>query len=744
MKTGARGAVVAAAVAMLVATYGSPGTAGAAEPQPCSAGPYSGDRIALVVGTDDYSVYNQPAAIKNLDNAVHDARTVAALLYGQGFMVRCLTNPTKLAFDAEQLSLADYLNLRSNGDPDAADAGRAVIYVAGHGYRDPIPDGDDYLLFPYDPDDKKYSKPVDLNSHAGRVKQGRFSMQSLVDGFSTIRHALVFIFDACRSNLNVGPDAPAEPAGSVLKNRLNGRQVVLYSTQPGGVAIDGIPGSNDPNGLYAWMLSRFMDLPLNNFGHAIGLTQRLVQLKNKSQAPIHAAATDTLFLGHPWADEETSDACDLMDTDIWNAAGLLCSDFDDPKCLRKDICKVVNPLLKGASKDQAKICLARHKSKWLRARDLADVCGTQPLLTSTLPGVISNVIVPTSQPIRMNLPAVRLRIPGLPAGAGFAGGGERIAAGSRAPASISGPAPPATPAPSAIPVPTTVATTATPGAVQSTGRNNAADVDAYNVITVTEPNLSTADLARITLIGWANKTPSLFAGINQMSPEGVAAIQRSLDRRLLQMTDVAARRAFTVKQRDYLIVQSSERTVPQQTALPPFEVSLKNGSFTLRSLPSANADRIGIYGGTEIAAGLDCYTIPCTNGWIGVRLVRDGSILRGWVSAEDLKTAVVPGISIEVGYDGKRVAPRRDSIAAIQRAVRPDPSTSSPRGRIQVIATRSTTEESKSSFLAGARLSYLDRVLIDLGVHPNDVVKTVVDVPSLSQLPPVIMNLSKR
>jgi len=280
--------------------------------------------------------------------------------------------------------------------------------------------------------------------------------------------------------------------------------------------------------------------------------------------------------------------------------------------------------------------------------------------------------------------------------------------------------------------------------VPGTGITNPADGDAYNVIRVAESNLSATDIARITLIGWAEKTPSLFSAINLMSPEEVASLQRTIDQTLARTTDMAARRAFTTKQRDFLIVRSADRRMPQQTAPPPFEVLLANRSFTLRSLPSANADRIGTFEGDAIAAQLDCYTMPCMNGWIGLRVSKGAEVLRGWASADDLKTAVAPGISIMVEYDGNRVSPRRDSIEAITRAARPDRSTPPSRGRIQVIATRSSSRDSKSSFIAGARLSFLDRLLIDLEVNASDIVKTVLEAPDASQLPPVIVNLGKR
>ena len=692
----------AVAGALFLVAAGSLNPAAAAE-APCPLEPYSGDNVALVVGVDDYAIY-QNAAVKNLDNAVRDARTIAALLSNQGFKVRCLINPTRLAFDAEKTGLEIYLAERARLDPDAADTGRAVLYVAGHGYRDTA-NHFDYLLFPFDPDPAKYSGVVDLTNHAGRVAQGRFSIQALIDAFNTPRHAIILAFDACRSLLDIGTGT-AGPAVSASRESLSGRQVVLYSTQPGGVALDSVPNSPDQNGLYTSMLSRFMALPLKSLTRALGLTQILVQLSSETQAPIFVPATKAaLYLDDPWSDEETSDNCDLLDTAIWNSAGVHCIGLNDPKCLRKDICKVVSSALKEPLRAQTTACLARFKVKWLH-QDLVAICSAP---VSPAGGIFNiSTIVPAMAPISQPM------IEGVPLG----------------PTIASQPMSAPISAPLAMP--------------WRVGRSNDADTDAYNVMTVTEPNLLPTDIAKLTLVGWANKTPSLFAAINQQSPEAIAALQAAMDKRLAQLPSGPARRSFTTQQRDFLIVQSSDRKVPQQVAPPPFQVTLAGGSFTLRSLPSANADPIGTFAGNAIAADLDCYTIPCTNGWIGLRITKDATVFRGWVSAEDLKTAVAPGTSIEIEYDGKRVVPRRASIDAIRRAAQPDATKPPPRGRIQVIATRAIKEERSSSFLAGARLSFLDRLLIDLGVHPNDVVKTVVDVPNMSKLPPAIINLGKR
>jgi hypothetical protein len=63
----------------------------------------------------------------NLQNAVNDARKMADLLSKQGFVVRCLLNPTQMTFSDEKTRLALFLQQQELNDPQLADGGRAVI-----------------------------------------------------------------------------------------------------------------------------------------------------------------------------------------------------------------------------------------------------------------------------------------------------------------------------------------------------------------------------------------------------------------------------------------------------------------------------------------------------------------------------------------------------------------------------------------------------------------------------------------
>jgi hypothetical protein len=639
----------------------------------CALPPYTGDKIALVAGTDDYSIY-QNEKIPNLQNAVNDARKMAGLLSKQGFVVRCLLNPTQLTFGDEKTRLALFLQDQQLNDVGVADGTRAVIYIAGHGYRDPDSD-EDYLLFRFEADDKKYSKVVNLQTLTGRVAEGRWSVQTLTQSFNTAIQGVMFILDACRSVVEVpsatGIPVRAGPIKRLSPELMKGNQVVAYSTQPGGVAADGVPDSPEHNGLYASILSNFINISIFSLGHVLDLTGAVVRVNKQDQVPIYSVSAGTFFLSNPWVNNEPTDICDMLNAEIWNAAGKHCAQLKEPGCIVKDICPVVKPHLEGSTAPQAKTCLAQHKNKWLH-NDLIGICADTQAQKSS----------------------------------GSQGAGN------------------------------TVPSSATQVEFSVSGAKSAA----YNVVATAEPNLTSTDVTTLALSGWANKVTSLQVAAEKVSDEALFVSQNSLDQDLANFSTPAKKLVYTNKQRDFLISKSSEGKAPPQSSPSPFKIDLTGRTITLRNLPAANAAAIATFSGDTSTAEIDCYTIPCLNSWIGVRVTKGNMIFRGWVSAAELKSVTKPGIAVEIQYDGRHIAPKSDSIEAIRRAVRPDNSKPPAPGRVHIMALRSTSD-STSSFLAGARLSYLDRVIIELGISPDDVDQTVVDLPSGSTLPPAIVNL---
>lgn len=656
-----------AAIAVVMALRTAVVPAAGAE-APCSQLQYTGDKVALVVGTDDYSIYSHDK-IPNLHNAANDARTMADLLSKQGFVVRCLLNPTQLAFRDEKNRLVLYLQQRKQEDSQAADSGRAVIYIAGHGYRDPA-GGQDYLLLRFEQDEQRYSNVVDLMTLTGRVAQGRWSVQALTQAFNTAIQGVLFIFDVCRSPVEI-PAASGVPvrAAQIEQMRpelMKGSQIVAYSTQGGGFAADSIPDSAERNGLYASVLSNFIGLPISTLGHALDLTGTVVKANNDDQLPIYSVSAGTFFLANPWVNDELSETCDLVDTEIWNAAGKRCSQLRDRDCILKDICPVVRPHLIGTVAPQAKACLARHKEKWLR-NDLVGICS-----------------VPAS-----GTPVIQHGDAGSPrpaSAAVFAGIG-----------------------------------------------------DAYNVVTVGSSDISSADLTTLTLSGWAAKAGSAGFASKKDKPVNVDFDPVSLDRTLAGFNRKKDKLVYSTMQRDNLMIKSVDSGPPPLSFPSPFNIDLTGQKITLYNLPAANSGKIATFNGDTSTAEIDCGTMPCLNDWIGVRVKEGNTTFRGWTSADALKSLAKPEFSVNVEYDGKRIAPRAASVEAIRRAVRPADAKQQA-GRVHIVAMRAATDATSSLF-AAARLSYLERMLVDFGLNPDHVDQTVFDVPDGSTLPAVIINV---
>lgn len=636
---------------------------------PCAQSQYSGDKVALVVGTDEYSIYGDRDKIPDLRNAANDAHKMTGLLSKQGFVVRCLVNPTQFAFRDEKNRLALYLQQRQLEDPQAADGGRAVIYIAGHGYRDPA-SSQDYLLLRFEQDEQKYSNVVDLTTLSGRVAQGRWSIEALTQAFHTAIQGVLFIFDVCRSPVEI-PAASGVPVRAAQIERMppalmKGSQIVAYSTQQGGFAVDSVPGSAEQNGLYVSVLSNFIGLPISTLGHALDLTGTVVKANNDDQLPIYSVSAGTLFLANPWVNDELSETCDLVDTEIWNAAGKRCSQLRDRNCILKDICPVVRPHLMGTLAPQAKACLARHKERWLR-NDLLDICS---VVTSGTP-VIQHGDAGSSRPVSAVI---------------FGGIG-----------------------------------------------------DAYNVVAVGSGDLSSADLTTLTLSGWAAKAGAV--GLAGTKDNSVKADFNpvSLDRTLAGFNRNKEKLFYSTTQRDNLMARSIDGGPPPLSFPSPFNIDLTGQKFTLYNLPAANSSKIATFNGSTSTAEIDCGTMPCLNNWIGVRVKEGHTTFRGWTSTDALKSLAKPEFSVNVEYDGKRVAPRAASVEAIRRAVRPGDAKQQA-GRVHIVAMR-TAKDATSSLFAAARLSYLERMLLDFGVNPDHVDQTVFDVPDGSTLPAVIINV---
>lgn len=188
-------------------------------------------RHALIVGN---SLYERAP----LANPVNDADDMAAVLRDLGFVVHLVKDAGLRELEAE---VAAFGNRLRPGDV-------AVFFYAGHGVQ---LDGVPYLV------------PIDDDSATeAEIRSKSFSAQRVVDTIASAGVSLgVVVFDACRNNpyafqraagteglatLEVPRGEGLARAGVEPVSSRDQDFAIIYSTQPGNVALDGIGGRNSP------------------------------------------------------------------------------------------------------------------------------------------------------------------------------------------------------------------------------------------------------------------------------------------------------------------------------------------------------------------------------------------------------------------------------------------------------------------------------------------------------------------
>ena len=188
-------------------------------------------RKALVIGVNDY------AHVPRLANAINDARSVSELLEEYGFEIVL----------GENLSNSKLISVLGDFSKRSSEADRVVIYFAGHGVQ---VDRESLLL------------GTDTKVQSGEIVPGALSVSRLLTATPQGKTGRLVLLDACRnhptggivelyehrnlgrsqiSNIFRVSDAFAR-ASSHLE-----RTVLLFSTQPGHMALDGIGnGKNSP------------------------------------------------------------------------------------------------------------------------------------------------------------------------------------------------------------------------------------------------------------------------------------------------------------------------------------------------------------------------------------------------------------------------------------------------------------------------------------------------------------------
>jgi uncharacterized caspase-like protein len=197
--------------------------------------PSDPEKFALVVGIADYGKLNQ------LKNPVRDANAVAASLEKSGFKVTLVTD----------VSGIDFHKTIANYQKSLPKHSLSLFYYAGHGAE---VDGRNYLLGA----DADVNSAIDLENQSV-ILQAEFD--TFHDGTSTQVH--IFALDTNRENpfaekqFSVKQSSPA-PVNTIM----------LYSTIPGGFALDG-NGDISPFAAAMVELLQTSDIDIGQLGPAI-------------------------------------------------------------------------------------------------------------------------------------------------------------------------------------------------------------------------------------------------------------------------------------------------------------------------------------------------------------------------------------------------------------------------------------------------------------------------------------------
>jgi TPR repeat protein len=255
------------AAACLVAVLGSVHDAGAAT-----------DRIAVVVGNQEYD------AISDLQNAATDARAMAELLREMGFTV----------FDAYDVDREAFEQLMRQSVLNADEGAQIVFFYAGHGIQI---GRRNYLL----PSDVAFSSVYDLPVES-------ITLDRVIDVLSARGNVQLAIIDSCREN----PFPQTMLAGDLDASLYETREgfeifrtprnsLVAFSTTPGQVAYDGVPGGHSP--YTAAMIEEILGTPTENVTDVLARVRERVYLATDGrQLPWESS---TLVQPFRFRDEQT-------------------------------------------------------------------------------------------------------------------------------------------------------------------------------------------------------------------------------------------------------------------------------------------------------------------------------------------------------------------------------------------------------------------------------------------------------
>lgn len=193
-------------------------------------------RVALVIGNQDYR------GIRKLENAVADARAMAARLRERGFQV----------FDGYDLDRRGMNRLIAEFEASLAARTIAVAYYAGHG----VQVGAGNVLIPVDATAQTERELTEDGIRLAELMERMAAANSAVAGGFNL-----LIVDACRDNPFRNQGRSVGLSRGLTATGTSG-VMVLYAAGSNQQALDRLgPDDRDPNGLFTRVLLRTINTP---------------------------------------------------------------------------------------------------------------------------------------------------------------------------------------------------------------------------------------------------------------------------------------------------------------------------------------------------------------------------------------------------------------------------------------------------------------------------------------------------
>ncbi len=231
----------------------------------------TGDRVALVIGN---AIYDNDRRIPNAEN---DASDVAEALKKLGYTVTAKTN----------LRIADMRAELDRFAKTSVGASAAVVWYSGHGQQmreEGAENSDDYVI----PVDALINRRADVAKNAIRV-------DSLTTSVVAAKQLRLVIIDACRNSRFW-----SETRGATRRNVERPGVLIIYSAQPGNVAIDDLGDGNRNSPFARAFLDSLREGPKRDvrllFSDVVGRTRKLTAGDQSPQPIDGLASADTIAL----------------------------------------------------------------------------------------------------------------------------------------------------------------------------------------------------------------------------------------------------------------------------------------------------------------------------------------------------------------------------------------------------------------------------------------------------------------